>query len=204
MTRLDLTKLPQISDSTGFLKYDPFDEFPELKGLNEISERIYGCAHFNIAVTDVKYPTYSEKAQLRATLNEFVSISEILTKKYPDITIDKTDLPILHFLKELRVTNFHLKTFTPKIVKGKLVLVNTTTGEKNLGEFEVEHFIIENCNLDLFSENYNYKKYYSSLEFEKTVEWVDENQKAFGITHIVEAALKQYCELIKNTVANNG
>ena len=57
-------------------------------------------------------------------------------------------LPLLHFFKELRVTNFHLKTFNPYKVRGKAVVVDTTTGEVNSDVLDVEHFIIDNCNVE--------------------------------------------------------
>ncbi|HKR07086.1 MAG TPA: hypothetical protein VJY62_20785 [Bacteroidia bacterium] len=117
MTILDLNKLPQISNITGVLKCDPFQEFPELKDLGEISERIYGCGLFNGSKQDKKYPDFSEKAHLRAALTELVSISEMLKNQFPAITIDNTDLPLLYFFKELRVTNFHVKTFFPNKIK---------------------------------------------------------------------------------------
>lgn len=198
MQYLDLNKLPNISNSIGFLKYDVFQEFPELKDLGEVSERIYGCNHFSGGQPDEKYPYFSEKAHLRASLNEFISVSETIT--YPNLKIENTDFPLFHFLKELRVSNFHLKTFTPKKVAGKAVLLNSISGEISSEEFEVKHFIIENCHLDLFTSNRNYQKYYSTSEFQTTVAWVDEKQKVWGITHIVEAALRQYCEVIKNAL----
>ena len=122
---LDLNKLPEISYTRGLLQYYPFQEFPELKNLEEVSERIYGCGLFNAAKTDEKYPYFSEKAHIRAALNEFVSISEMLKKDFPNITIDKTDIPLLHFFKELRVTNFHLKTFSPSTIKGTAVMYDS-------------------------------------------------------------------------------
>ncbi len=203
MAILDLNKLPDIDNIKGILKYDPFDEFSELKNLGEISERIYGCALFNGGGTDDKYPHYLEKAYLRAALNEFVSISEMLKKHPPCIVIDKTDYPLFHFFKELRVTNFHIKTFMPNNIKGTAKIVNRTTGKTTLKDLiDIVNFIIEDCNLKLFSDNENYKRHYATEEFKKTVEWVEQNQRIWGINHIIEAALKQYCQLINVTLTN--
>ena len=99
MITIDLNKLPQISNLRGLLRYDPFQEFPELEKLGDISERIYGCGYFIAGWTDEKYPHYCEKAYLRAALNEFVSINEMLKKTFFNICIDKTDFLYYTFLK---------------------------------------------------------------------------------------------------------
>jgi hypothetical protein len=197
MTAINLNKLPIISNEKGWLKYDPFQEFPELKNLGEISERIYGCAHFNGGKADGIYPEFAEKAYLRASLEELVSLSEMLKRKCPEISIENTDLPILHFFKELRVTNFHLKSSNSHKITGRAVIVNSITNERNSEEFDVNNLVIENCSIDLFTDNKNYVKYYNSAEFKETVKWVEEHQKIWGVSHIIESALKQYCEQIK-------
>lgn len=202
MTKLDLNKLPEITNSTGLLKYNPFQEFPELINLGEVSERIYGCSLFNYGEKDEKYPNFSEKAHLRAALNELVSISEMLKKLHNNITIENSNLPILHFFKELRVTNFHLKTFNPTHIKGTFLVYNSTTGIINPNHYEAEHYIINDCNTTLFADNNNFLKHYNTQEFITTIEWVNHHQRIWGISHIIEAALRQYCLLIKNTVTN--
>ncbi|HKR07085.1 MAG TPA: hypothetical protein VJY62_20780 [Bacteroidia bacterium] len=76
-------------------------------------------------------------------------------------------------------------------------MYDSTTEKINSNEFEVENFIIDNCNIALFESNSNYSKFYKTQEFEKTIEWVDVNQRIWGISHVIEATLRQYCELIK-------
>ncbi|MCF8256683.1 MAG: hypothetical protein K9J06_03970 [Flavobacteriales bacterium] len=201
MAHLDLTKLPVVSNRVSLLRYNPFDEFPSLADLGEISERIYGCNKFTSGKSDEDYPTFLEKANLRAALNELVSLSEMLRAKYPNAIIDKTDLPLLHFFKELRVTNFHIKTFNYGTTEGETVLIGSD-GVVGKETYPSSYFIIADCNLNLFTDNLNYKKHYNSHEFERTVEWVATNQEIWGIAHLVEVGLRQYCELIENTIAN--
>ena len=201
MVNLDIDNLPIIKNQISILRKIPFDKFPKLKELGAISERIYGCWNFNsYNNVDNDLPYFKEKAYLRATLNEFVSISEILKEKYIDISIEKTNIPLLHFFKELRVTNFHIKTFVPNTIKSTVLLTNKE--EVTNENFELELFVIENCDIELFFSNFNYIKYYSSVEFEQIVNWVNKNQYIWGINYIIDFALNQYCELINKTVTN--
>lgn len=201
MAHLDLAKLPVVSDRVSLKRYEPFDEFPSLAELGEISERIYGCNRFINTKPDEDFPTFLEKANLRAALNEFVSLSEMLRSKYPIAIIDKTDLPLLHFFKELRVTNYHIKTFKYGTTEGETVLIGSE-GVIGKEKYPSSYLIIADCNLNLFSDNFNFMKHYDTTEFEKTVEWVATNQEIWGIAHLVEVAIRQYCELIENTIAN--
>lgn len=198
MKALDLKKLPLISDIRSILKYDPFKEFPELIDHGDVSERIYGCGIFNGGQKDKKYTFFSEKAHLRAALGEFVSISEMLKMNDPDLTIESSDIPLLHFFKELRVTNFHLRSISPNTIKDKYVMCDKSSSTTDSEEFEIESFIISDCNISLFSQNNNYLRNYNSTEFRETIYWVAEQQKIWGITYIIELALRQYCEIIKN------
>ncbi len=198
MTRLDLNKFPEISYKRGLLKYDPFVDFPELKNIGEVSERIYGCSRFNGGEFDNIYPKFVEKAYLRAAINEFVSISEMLKNNHSDITIEKSDIPLFHFIKELRVTNFHLQSIKHSSVINKFVIYNSTSDITNQDEYEMENMIISNCDISLFENNKNFARHYDTFEFKKTIEWVEEKQRIWGISYIIEASLKQYCELIKD------
>jgi hypothetical protein len=191
LQKIDLGKLPVILDNRSILKYNPFFEFPKLIHLGAISERIYGCNYFISDLSDEAYPTYLEKANLRASINDLVSISELYERE-STLKIDNTDIPLLHFFKELRITNFHIGTFNSTNIENSVrfldsdIIVNTS------------HLIIQNCDIELFQNNNNYKNRYSSDEFHKTINWVNENQKKWGINLIVEEALKQYCYLINN------
>lgn len=194
MRSLDLRKFPKIPHYQGILKYEIFDDFPELTKLDDISERIYGCCLFIGGEKDCKYPFFSEKAHLRAALNEFVSISEMLKVNYPNLAIEKTDYPLFHFLKELRVTNFHLKSIIPGNSKS---IAYSQSLDK---EFEMNPFIISDCNIKLFEGNTNFNKHYKTSDFSETVNWVAENQIQWGINCIIEETLKQYCMLIKSDI----
>lgn len=195
MRSLDLSKFPTIPHCQGILKYEIFDDFPELTKLGDISERIYGCSLFIGGEKDNKYPFLSEKAHLRAALNEFVSISEMLKVNYPDLAIEKTDYPLFHFLKELRVTNFHLKSIIPGNSKSRAYSQSLDK------EIEMNPFIIADCNIKLFESNTNYSKHYKASNFHETVNWVAENQIQWGINCIIEETLKQYCFLIKSDIS---
>ncbi len=192
MMILDLNKLPVNAISP--LEYNPIVEFPELNNLGEISERIDGCAKFNRLSSS---KDLSERAQFSATLNEFVSISERLKKDHENISIEKLDYPLFHFIKELRVTDFHLKTLTRTESTIKITFVS---GKTSMPLFEYRILIIDNCNIDLFRGNKNYTRHYATKEFQTTVRLVNQMQRVSGINRIIEIALRQYCELIKNTV----
>lgn len=202
MTTLDLNKLPKIENRIGVLRFDPLKEFPALKDLGEISERIYGAAEFNGTKPDENYPLLAEKASFRAALSEFVSISEMLKQNHDNLRIDNLDVPLLHFFKELRVTNFHIKSFSPVIQSTTMTWPGVNYPEDKPFEFEYKFLTIGNCNIELFRNNQNYSRFYNNDAFHKVIDWVNEKQDILGITHIFEAALNQYCTLINENVTN--
>lgn len=203
MTKLDLNKLPNIENKIGVLRFDPLKEFPALKELGEISERIYGAANFNGAKPDENYPLYAEKSHFRAALSEFVSISEMVKLKSHDLRIDNLDLPLLHFFKELRVTNFHIKSFIPSIQSTNMTWPGVNYPDDRPYEFQYKFLTIDNCDLCLFKDNNNYNNFYKNDTFHSVINWVNEKQGILGITHVFEAALKQYCKLLDERTRKN-
>jgi hypothetical protein len=206
MTTLNLNKFPAIEHVHGLLWYDPFREFPDLDKLGDISERIYGCAHFIGASSDEKYPFFSENKTLRAFLNEFSSLSEILKDHdqslFHNLAIEKTDFPVFHFLKLLRNVNFHVKSISGGSISYQATLYNTTTHERYGDEMTITNYIIADCNLTLL-KNARDIKHYNQQEMQDTIEWIDRTQKQYGFSDILEAALRQYCKLINHAIANN-
>ncbi len=205
MTHIDLNKFPTVEKVHGFLKYDPFTEFPSLANLGDISERIYGCTRFVFEKADKKYPNWSENANLRAFLNEFSSLNEMLKKSSQPllrkISIEKIDYPILHFLKLLRNVNFHIKSITGGNTSFQATIINKTTNKRVGEEITITLYFITNCDFTLF-QNANDIRHYELVDIQKTIEWVDAKQKEHGIYYVFEAALRQYCKLIDSTVAN--
>lgn len=205
MKKLDLNKIPKVPKVASILHFDPFKEFPKLRGLKNTSERIHGCITFISYCSGGKHVDLLTKAAFfRACLNEFASISEMLKVELPQLTIEKQDNPLFHFLKELRVTNYHLKSFKVNQEKIEFSIVNSTNETKSETKdefkFDLEIFTISDCDKMLFESNNNYNRFYSTTEFTETIKWVSDNQMSFGIWFIVELALRQYCELINNSV----
>jgi len=199
ITQLDLNKFPDIETVMGLLKYDPFWEFPSLDKLGEISERIYGCAKFLWAKPDDTYLYYAECANLRAYLNEFSSLSEILKEhslpKFRNIAIEKTDYPLFHFFKLLRNVNFHVKSITGGTTSFPAVLMNKATNEIHGEELLITRFIIADCNLTLLETAWDIK-HYDKIQIQYIIDWVVDMQANYGISDILEANLRQYCKLI--------
>lgn len=86
-------------------------EYPLLINKGDITQRIYGCSNFLNYKVDENNPFLVESAHLRAALNEFVSISEMIKASTDTninrLTIENSNLPLLHFFKLLREVNFH-------------------------------------------------------------------------------------------------
>ncbi len=205
MTNLDLSKFPEIETIHGLLLYDPFKEFETISQLGDISERIYGCSTFLATHPDEKYPFFSEKAYLRGFVNEFSSLNEILKAhaniELQNISIEKTDYPLFHFIKLIRNINFHIKSIKAGHSTFQAVYVNKITKEESEEEFTINRFIIDECNIELLKAARDFRHYKTS-DLQKTLEWIETNQKVYGINGILEEALRQYCRLIINTVAN--
>ena len=207
MTHLDFNKFPIIENVHGLLKYDPFREFPSLDNLGDISERIYGCAEFVGAKPDEARPYWSENANLRAFLNEFSSLNEMLKKSsdllLKNISIEQCDYPLFHFLKLLRNVNFHVKSISGTSTSFQATFYNKTTNERWGEEMTITRYIIADCDFTLL-QNARDIRHYKETDIRTTTNWVDTKQKEHGISDVLESALRQYCKLIESTVANKG
>src|ERR1700676_2989679 len=110
MTNLELNNFPTVENMIPMLNFNHLHEFPALFDKSDISQRIYGCSNFLHFKSDENYPLYLEGASIRAALNEFVSLNEMV-KLSPKLnirmkSIENLDIPLLHFFKLLREVNF--------------------------------------------------------------------------------------------------
>jgi hypothetical protein len=199
MTNLDLNKFPEIENFHGLLKYNPLEEFPELAGLDDITQRVYGCAHFIVYSPASDFPYLSENANTRAYLNEFASLNEILKShnraEFRRLAIEQTDYPLFHFFKLLRNANFHIRTLLGGAISYQGSILNSQNGVVVEKDLTFTSFVIENCNLTLL-ENVRDIKHYEKSQIEKTIQWVNNKQNISGISYVLEANLRQYCKLI--------
>jgi hypothetical protein len=108
------------------------------------------------------------------------------------ISIDKLDIPLLHFFKLLREVNFHLTSLAQHSVENEVTTFDTRTGEISDNKFKLQHPVISNCDSSMFKNSKNIK-YYDSRKIADVVEWVKENQNTWGIFHLLDLALRQYC-----------
>jgi len=165
MTKLDLNKFPIIEQFHSLLWYNPFKEFPRLGNLGDISERIYGCMQFIGTKSDESYPYFAEHASVRAFLNDFSSLNEILKDhtqlELRNIAIEKTNYPLFHFLKLLRNVNFHVKSISGGTSSHQVSIYNTTTN-KISDEITLTRYFITNCNLALLGNARDIKHYFKS------------------------------------------
>jgi hypothetical protein len=199
MTKLNLEEFPIIRNSISLLAFDHLKNYPHLDNLGDISERIYGCSMFLYYKTDRhKYPFYVS-ASLRAALNEFVSLSEMLKasneSSLRDISIEKVNLPLFHFFKLLREVNFHLNSLKHSKTTTEVVNFNIETGKIKDEVYTLTPSIIDSLEISLFKDSNNLK-HYNFTEFNLVVNWVNTNQNHWGIFHILDLALRQYCDLI--------
>lgn len=198
---LNLEKFPHVETSIPFLKCDPLKEFPKLLFYEDIAERVYGCNTFIGSNADKEYPNFSERAHFRVALSEFVSISEIIKTKYKAqremLSIEKTDFPLFHFFKLLREVTFHLMLVENDFHSVTLTTIDTKTSIVSDLNIEANHFIIKNCSIDLFfAKKKEINNSYNKTELLKVIAWVDQYQIPWGITYLLERALRQYCEWI--------
>lgn len=200
MTLLDLNKFPKVEDSIGWLAFNHLQEYPLLTNKGDITQRIYGCSNFLYYKADENNPFLVESAHLRAALNEFVSISEMIKAstdtKINRLTIENSNLPLLHFFKLLREVNFHLNSFQYDKTTTDVQSFCTTTGIIDDKVFTLTHCIIDQLNASIFHKSKNIK-YYDVEQMATITEWVKMKQYKWGIFHILDLALRQYCEEIE-------
>lgn len=198
MTSLDLNKFPEIENSIGLLVFDHLKEFPTLKNLGDITQRIYGCSTFLYSGKSSDKDDYilSRSASLRAALNEFVSLSEMLkasnTQNLKNLAIEKMDYPLFHFFKLLREVNFHLNSLQHSHSITNVRNYNTTTGEIDENIITLKPLIIDSLNASLFQHSRNLK-FYDINQIATITDWVNTNQYQWGIFYILDIALRQYC-----------
>lgn len=196
MAVLDLNKIPTIENSIGWLAFNHLQKFPLLNNRGDITLRIYGCSRFLYFTVDEKQPFFVESAYLRAALNEFVSISEMLKastdQEIKKLTIENSDLPLLHFFKLLREVNFHLNSPHHSITTNEVNSFNTVTGKIEDEVFTLSHTVIDNLDISIFNNSKNIK-HYDLKQITEITTWVRNNQYKWGIFHILDLALRQYC-----------
>jgi len=200
VTLLDLNKFPTVENSIDWLAFNHLQEYPLLTNKGDITQRIYGCSNFLYFNADEKYPFFIESAYLRAALNEFVSISEMIkassNTKINSLTIENSDLPLLHFFKLLREVNFHLNSLQHNKITTDVKTLNTTTGEIDDKVYTLTHTTIDNLSVSIFKNSKNIK-HYDSTQMNYIITWVNKNQFRWGIFHILDLALRQYCAEIE-------
>jgi hypothetical protein len=203
---LDFTKVPTFEKSVSILKRDVFERFPDLVSIDDISERIYGCCRLNLRNSDIKFPMYLEKVNLRSSINELVSISEIIKEnrldKFQEAIIEKTDIPMLHFFRILRAINFHINSIDSSFCEIETNWVNNVTGlDVPDSTMTYKLLIISNCDFYLLKKSIMSNKY-KNEELEFLANWVNTHQKIWGINYLVELTLYQMCELIRKGIKN--
>jgi len=201
MTLLDLNKFPEFENVQGFLKYNPFEEFPELINLGDISERIYGCAEFIWTTGDKQHPFWLENLTLRAFLNEFASLNEMIkasqNEKIRNLAIENVDIPLFHFFKLLRNVNFHVKSSRGGNTEFEARFQNKKTGVVHGDLMKIKRYIISDCSLILLKTARDIR-YYDESDIQYIIDWVNYYQMKQGISNILEETLRQYCKLLKS------
>jgi hypothetical protein len=196
MALLDLNKFPMVENSIGWLAFNHLQEYPSLINKGDITQRIYGCSNFLYYKIDDKNSFSVESAYLRAALNEFVSISEMIKVstdlKLNKLTIENSDLPLLHFFKLLREVNFHLNSFQYNKTTSEVQSFDVTTGEIDKKVFTLRNIVINQLNVSIFKNSKNIK-HYDLTQMSTVTEWVNDKQYQWGIFHILDLALRQYC-----------
>jgi hypothetical protein len=204
MTNLDLNNFPTVENMIPMLNFNHLHEFRSLYDNSDISQRIYGCSNFLHFKSDENYPLYLEGASIRAALNEFVSLNEMI-KVSPNLnirmkSIENLDIPLLHFFKLLREVNFHLNSIGHGKTKVSVRNIDTESGKIADKIFSFHFTIIENLEIGIFRNLFNFKKY-DSAQIEVVVLWIKENQYTWGINHLLDLALRQYCVEIENVIS---
>lgn len=200
MTLLDLNKFPTVENSIGWLAFNHLKEYPLLTNMGDITQRIYGCSNFLNYKIDDDNPFLVESAHLRAALNEFVSISEMIKvssdTKINRLSIENSKFPLLHFFKLLREVNFHLNSPKYNKTTSDVKSFCPATGEIGNEVFAFTHCIIYQLNASIFHKSKNLK-YYDLAQIKIITDWVDTKQYKWGIFHILDLTLRQYCEEIE-------
>jgi len=207
-TSLDFALVPDCSFRPIF-----YDLPPELKAnlekiLPQTYERIDGALKLAwFVMGDERILHASEprilrirQSFLRAALTEFASAEDVLKREVKIKYSEKSPLlfrdcahPHIRVVRELRNLEVHLQSspLNPSQIQCLLQL-----GERS-GSTQDTIWLLEPLTIANFQSLKN-AKYYSKAEIEQLVNWFNQAQSVWGITHVFFLAVKTYSELLED------
>lgn len=203
---VDTSKLSSYQPPGVWTEIDPSVQ-KLLPADSEVLERILGCVYFCYELSSVgksdqdAVEPYSLRKYLRAALAEFVSLEEAARVDMSNGTfssapkIIELNDPRLHVVKLLRNANIHLaaseidKSSFPAIWAGPDG--NETFTYRVFYAKDVENAI----------KTTRDAKRYNSNDLSKMIAWIESEQKAWGINHLILRTAELYVrELLGNAI----
>jgi hypothetical protein len=177
----------------------------KLKIIEKVCDQAEGA--MNLLFKKINYDNWSQRNDvnnkekmnlclLRCALSEIVGIEDALGKYFSCDKIfhlSDTDDPIIHFIKELRNFEIHIKETS--IGQNKINI--TDNGEKVTDNNIDVCIIIDILNIDLasFKKLRNFPKY-TPQQWAFMKEKFDELQMDWGYQEVIVSAVEKYCSLI--------
>jgi hypothetical protein len=200
---INLNKFPVIQNELSPFMQIGDDRKIALQKFNQVLDRVEGSLKFLYLFSQEK-DSVIKRAFLRATLAEFVSIEEILPNdlqnnniKTCPFKIKDSQNPLFHILKQLRNYNIHLGNSGLNLSDKVRVFIDSAEFLKNgeVLEWDATFTIIDNFNLSEFNKLKD-AKHFEDNDKISMINWFNQNQNIWGVSHVLHLALQIYCDEI--------
>jgi hypothetical protein len=196
---LDLAKLPEVRSKRIALSIS--DDLKErMRVLPRCLDRALNATRFafwsscgaNVLICPQRELAGLRDGCFRAALAEFVSIEEVMRLDMDDaggrdrqLRMDETDDPKLHLFRLLRHHEIHLAHSRLSATEKEFLV-----GEKSI---LLPVWSLEEISTQSLMRVRNAKRYTPS-DIKAMVDWLDVNQRDWGIQHLFLLAVESYCE----------
>lgn len=197
---IDFNLLPDLKYSTWM--YNVGSEIEEgLKDLPETLRRAHTSMRCVYELACGENYSNRKEAHFRASLTEFVSMEEALSRDLKQIGIqspplkcvDTTD-PVLHIVKALRNLEIHLQSSGLSSFKTTYLFGHKDKPEE-AKEMDGEVWYIDDITPDAFNKLRDAKRYHA-IDVVDLLNWFNEAQRLWGVYEIVRLAILRYSQQI--------
>ena len=159
-----------------------------------------------VSKTDSEMESWRNEAHLRAGLNEFYSLEDAARRAFrrsgqsaPVPLLAKSSYPLIHVMYMLRHINVHVRPSATSVHDISIRLNDPDDSR----EFEWGAVMLtEETTSDLLAHS-EVKQNYAIDEMKQAMEWLLENQMAFGIGQVFRLGIEAYCKEVIKALPND-
>jgi len=195
---LDFSLLPELN-STGILTTLDADieaMFVRIGVFPETLNRARGALMLFSKTFGAHDESWRDEAYIRAGLNEFYSIEQVLKREHKIANLPGSSLeiynslnPLLHLMRLMRHLDVHTESF-PVIGYDTKVTVHFNDPPQ---EWTYRTAIIKDLSADRLRKIRDVKQKYDDAKLDRVVEWFLEKQKVFGVCEVFMKGTEAYC-----------